>query len=203
MAEPRVTAFPIDLNPPAGTPTGVWDPIWDRPEVAASLALSTYRRLRHLPFDGCTLLPEASLPELAHKHTVARTFAVARATPVEEFGVRFRGGSFGEIFKRYSFGPMPAANFHAQAVYFGADSDGRFLVEATVGLVGGTLDNEAALVVRFTAASGVVGGVAWEGPVKSEHNTHLQILGTDPTLAQAFDELDRVEVQFYARCPGA
>lgn len=201
--EQKLKTYDVDLNPPEGMPTGVWDPAWDKPEVATQVALQAYGRVRHLPFDGCTLLDAGELPDNPPKNTEHRTFTLDQVLDVPEGGHRFKGGSFGEIFKRYSFGPMPAANFHAQAVFFGVDSTGRFFVDALVGLVGGTLENEAALVVRFVGEDGEVGGVAWEGPVKSETNFHLQILGTDPRLEAGFDQLTEIKVSFYAHCPGS
>jgi hypothetical protein len=198
-----VRTYDVNLNPAPGTPTGVWDPVWADPRVAAELALQAYGRVRHLPFDGCSLLPAAELPKLARKHTEQRSFKLDRVFDLPALGVRFRGGSYGEIFRRYSFGPRPAANFHAQAVFFGADSQGRFVVDARVGLVGGSIKDEAALSVAFVGAQGVIGGVAWQGQVHSEHDEHLQILGSDLALLAGFDGLTEVRVEFYAHCAGS
>lgn len=203
MEEQKVRTYELDLNPPEGTPTGVWDPSWENPETASQLSLIIYRKIRHLPFGGCTLLDATDLPTLTPKNTESRSFHLKTVHDVAELNVRYRGGSYGEIFKRYSFGPMPAANFHAQAVFFGVDSEGRFFVDAAVGLVAGTLENTASLVIQFIGEDGVVGGVAWEGPVSSEANTQLQILGTDERLKAQFDSLKEVQVQFYSHCPGS
>ncbi|MFH1807699.1 MAG: hypothetical protein ABIJ09_03060 [Pseudomonadota bacterium] len=199
--QPRT--YDVNVNPPPGTPTGVWDPAWNDAVVASELALQAYGRVRHLPFDGCTLLPASEMPRLAKKHTEQRSFKLDRVVDLPAVGVRFRGGSYGEIFRRYSFGPRPAANFHAQAVFFGADSEGRFFVDARVGLVGGSIKDEAALAIAFVGTAGVLGGVAWHGQVQSEHDNHLLILGRDETLRAAFDQLTEVQVEFFARCAGA
>ena len=195
--------YPVDLNPPPGVPTGVWDPTWEKPEVAVKVALMTYRKLRSQSFDDGALLPVADLPKLAKKNTEHRAFELVDEHKLEDLGVRLRGGSYGELFRRYAFGPRPAANFHAQAVTFGADSEGRFFVDAQIGLVGGAFQSEAALCVKFMGKRGAIGGVAWQGPVASEKNFHLHILGVDEKLRESFDKLSEIQVDFYAKCTGA
>ena len=195
--------YPVDLNPPPGLPSGVWDPAWEKPEVAARVARHTYRQLRAQGMDGGPLRPASELPRLAKRNTEHRAFALGDAQPIPDLNASLRGGSYGEIFRRYAFGPRPAANFHAQAVSFGVDSDGRYFVDGQIGLVGGAFDNEAALVVRFVGKRGAIGGVAWQGPVASEQNFHLQILGSDDRLRDSFDKLSEIQVDFYAKCTGA
>ena len=199
----HLKTYPVDLNPPPGMPTGVWDPSWEKPEVAHKVALMTYRQLRSESFDGGALRPASELPKLAKKNTEHRVFELGEAQPIQDLGVRVRGVSYGEIYRRYAFGPRPAVNFHAQAVSFGADSEGRFFIDAQIGLVGGAFESEAALLVKFVGKRGAIGGVAWQGPVASEKNFHLQILGTDDKLRDNFDKLTEIQVDFYAKCTGA
>lgn len=198
-----VRTHPVDLTPDPRMPTGVWDPKWNEVESAVYVAEHIYQRLRIDPvgFSAGKLVSGTDLPKVVKKNTESRTFELPAPRPVGDEPVTFRGGSYGEIFRRYAFGARPAVNFHAQAVCFGADSEGRFYVQARIGAAGGgSLGHRGLFVVRFQVGKSTVGGVSWEGEIVPGKDIAVRIPGKDEKLAASFKELTAVIVEFNTTC---
>jgi hypothetical protein len=197
MAEVRT--YEVNLGRDPLMPTGVWDPAWNKPEVASHVAAELYKRLcaEGLTFPDVPLLASGKLPKLAKKNTETRT-----VEPLGEAGAPFKGGSVGEVFKRYAFGPRPASNFHAQQVCFGVDAEGRYFLQANVGLVGAGLGNKVALVVAFHGPQGELGGVAWEGQAEPSRDLPVRVLGRDQAAKVVLAQATKATVSFMAQCTG-
>jgi hypothetical protein len=181
-------------------PSGVWDPSWNDPEVARRVARDAWLKVLYgpEPIGQGQLIAAESLPKYPKKNTEERTFELG--APAEVDGLKFLGGSFGEIFRRYTYGgAKPAVNFHTQGLVFGADEKGRYFVRAQVGRVDGAWDCAAGLVVRFHAGDKALGGIVWEGELNPPKDVEVVFQGQDQELAKAFAELDRVTVSFWSR----
>jgi len=190
-----------------GMPTGVWDPAWEKPEVAVKIAVNVYKQLRleSVDFGAAALVAPDQLKTFPAKRTESRTFPLDPAQTFEKSTTRLRCGSFGEIFRRYTFGTgtgKPPVNFHVQALIFGVDSDGRWFVRGRAGRVDGGWGTKAGVVVRFVAKGGkVLGGVQWEGELDPPRDVPFSFLGCDPSLAEKFAALKEVQVSFFSH-PG-
>jgi len=181
-------------------PAGVWDPTWNDPEIAARIAADAFEQtlFGSEPIGEGQLVAAESLPKYPKKNTEERNFGLAKTRVVE--GTDFKGGSYGEIFHRYTYGgTKPAVNFHAQAVIFGADAKGRYLLRARVGRVDGGWGCAAALKIEFVAGGRVLGGLFWEGELDPPKDVEISFKGTDAVLKDSFGALDEVRVQFYSR----
>ena len=190
-----------------GMPTGVWDPAWEKPEVATKIAANVYKqmRLESVDFGAEKLVGPEKLKKFPAKKTETRTFALDAAQTFEKSTTRLRCGSFGEIFKRYTFGSgtgKAPVNFHVQALIFGVDSEGRWFVKGRVGRVDGGWGTKAGLTVSFVAkGSKVLGGVQWEGELDPPRDVPFCFVGCDPALAEQFGALKEVHVSFFSH-PG-
>ena len=173
----------------AGMPTGIWDPIWEKPEVASKIAAKIYADLRH---EGAKfteeLVPDSKLPELPERKVEERTFKFLAPTKFETTSTKVKGGSYGEIYRKVTFGNMkPAVNFHAQAATFGLDSTGRFFLRGEVGRVGGDWQNRAWLVLRFLGPKGkVIGGISWHGELDPPANYDVRVQFSVTDRADAY-----------------
>lgn len=196
-----IKTVPVNLSRDPSLPTGIHDPKWKDAAVAARVAFNTYQRLLLDPAlfpSTTTLLPDAKAAPDFKGGVDKRTFAFLAPEPIPSRNLRFRGGSYGEIHRRYSFGGrLPAVNFHAQAVIFGADSDGRFFLQATVGRMDGGWGNKASLVVKLTGSGGDVGNIAWTHEMDPPMDHHVVVTGRDPALAAAFDGLGNALTTFF------
>lgn len=185
-------------------PSGIWDPMWQKPEVGTRVARQTYQQMRYesVEFGEAALSPEAELADYPKKRCEVRTFSLAEVQTFEGSKVQLRCGSVGEVFKRYTFGTgtgKPPVNFHAQALQFGVDSDGRWFVKATVGRVDGGWGTKAALVVRFVGKDGkALGGAQWSGELDPPRDVPVLLLGKDAALAAKFGEVKEAAVTLFA-----
>ena len=185
-------------------PTGVWDPNWEKAEVGIKVAAQAYKQLRQeaVEFGNTSLSPSDELKSYPAKRSESRTFALDQAQTFEKSKTRLRCGSYGEIFKRYTFGAgagKSPVNFHVQALTFGADSDGRWFVRGNVGRVDGGWGTKAGLVVSFVGKDGKsLGGVQWEGELDPPRDVPVSFLGCDKKLAEKFDALKEVRVTFFS-----
>lgn len=192
-------SYPVNLNPDPDLPRGLFDPRWQDPAIASRVAFTVYRRLS---FDEAPLrLVVDGLPEQKAMVTDARVFPLVDVH--EHDGAKFKGGSFGELHRRYSFGGRrPTVNFHAQAVCFGVDDKGRFYLRSKVGRFDGGWGNDAALVVKLHAGDELVGAVYWAGELDPPKDVHVHLLGKDPVVAARFAELTEARVAFTGRHHG-
>lgn len=200
----QVKNYEVDLSLDPSLPTGVWDPAWTKSDTAIKMAQLMYAKLRINVADWGAepLQPVAGLPVLPKDRTELRKFKLEGAVTVPGTDTPFRGGSYGEIFRRFAFGARPAINFHAQACGFGVDATGRYYVQAQVGRVGGGWGNRAALQVHFMAGGKALGGVAWEGALDGVDTVRVLVTGTDATLQKEFAALDEVLVSFSPQSEG-
>jgi hypothetical protein len=185
-----------------GLPSGVWDPAWQRPEVASRVAADAYLTLRYAQddFGPDALQDGAALPQLSDRYTEERRFALGEAKTFDDSPTRLRGGSYGEIFKRYTYGgTRPAVNFHAQAVSFGVDSQGRYFLKGILGRVDGAWGNRAALICRFLAGERCVGGLSFQCELDPPQDVPFLLSGTSPRLAREFDAIDCAQLTFFAK----
>jgi hypothetical protein len=193
-----------ELKLEKGMPTGVWDPSWEKPEVGIKVAAQAYKqmRLEAVEFGNDGLIANDQLKTYPVKRTESRSFALDQVQSFEKSKTKLRCGSYGEIFKRYTFGAgsgKAPVNFHVQALTFGADSDGRWFVRGSVGRVDGGWGVKAGLVVRFVGKDGKsLGGVQWEGELDPPKDVPVRFLGCDKKLADKFDSLKEVQVTFYS-----
>ncbi len=179
-----------------GMPTSLFDPRWQEPAVAARIAFLIHCRI---PFeDGAVPLAPEPVDAPAAL-TDARSFALTQVIARDDDArVRFKGGSYGELHRRYAFGTH-TANFHAQAVAFGADSRGRYFLSAVVGRFDGPWGNDGTLAVSFFAGAVCAGTVRWHKSLDPTGDHRVVIFGRDDTLKDAFENLDRADVTFTAR----
>ena len=184
-------------------PSGVWDPMWQQPEVAARVAVDAYLALRYAQkdFGPDALLEPAAMSALSARFTEERSFGLGEVKLFEGSTTRFRGGSYGEIYRRYTYGGTRAAvNFHAQAVTFGVDSEGRYFLKGVLGRVDGDWGNRAALTCRFLARGGqCVGGVSFSCALDPAHDEPFLVTGQSPRLAQGFDALESAQLSFFSK----
>ncbi|HEY3448041.1 MAG TPA: hypothetical protein VGK67_16915 [Myxococcales bacterium] len=192
-----------NLKRDPGLPSGVWDPMWERPEVAHRVAVDAYLALRvgdDALWGGDGLLAAEALPDYPKKNTEERTFALGEVRTFEESPTRFRGGSYGEIFRRYTYGQTkPSVNFHAQAATFGLDSEGRYFLKGVVGRVDGIWGNKAALCCRFLAGAELVGGVFFEAELDPPQDVPFRLTGVSPRLRERFDAITAAQVLFFSK----
>ena len=198
-----VKSYPVHLGVADGMPRGLFDPQWQDPAVAARVAFMIYCRV---PFHS---LGDAALDDRAvdapHGLSDARSFRLDHTHTLDD-GTRFKGGSYGELHRRYAYGTH-TANFHAQAVSFGADSLGRFTLTAVVGRFDGPWGNQGTLAVSFFAKASssssspevLVGTASWVKALDPTGDHRVVVVGADPRLAHAFDRLTRADVAFVAR----
>ena len=188
--------YPVKLGASDGMPTSLFDPRWRDPAVAARVAFTLY--CRH-DFAGADApLAPVPAPQKAEL-TDARTFPLVHVHDAGHDGAatRFKGGSYGELHRRYSFGgKRPTVNFHAQAVCFGVDDAGRFYLRSKVGRFDGGWGNDAALVVKLHAGDELLGAIAWQGALDPPQDVHVQIVGVDARLAARFDDVTHAHVAF-------
>ena len=119
-----IKTHPVNLNRDPQLPTGIHDPRWKEPAVATRVALTTFQRLMMNPalFPAAVMLPAGDVNPGFKGNVDKRAFTFQPAQDIPLKKLRFKGGSYGEIHHRYSFGGrLPAVNFHAQAVIFGLD----------------------------------------------------------------------------------
>jgi len=199
--------FPVPQHVPGNDPTlptGVWDPLWKKAEVAQRIAGDVYRDLglAMLDFPVLEVTPVEKLPTLPPENTDVRTFDLSAAAKVPDSSIRLRGSSCGEIFREYPAGPnKPKQYFHAQAVVFGVDSEGRYFLRAVVGrLAGNDMGNKATLELRFLDKAGkVLGGKIWRGQLDLQPETQVLIAGKSEVLRAGFDKLHSASVSFETR----
>lgn len=195
MPPPNLVSNPKDL------PRYLFDPRWDDPRMAGNFAFQLYRmeRFRGREFQDVPLIPSADLFDLPKKYTDRRTFDLAPVHVFEQWGnMRFRGGAFNELYRRYNFGNrLPTVNFHAKYVAFGADQDGCFLVKARIGRFGGMDGNDAALEVRFFAEEECIGGLLWRGSMDPPDDRDITLAGRAEELAARFEDLTEARVAFF------
>jgi hypothetical protein len=197
-----IRTHPVSLRPDPTLPTGVWDPLWEKPEVAARIASNTFLHLfyKGAKFDSDTLIADNKLPEFTKKNTEHRTFPLTQVLTLAQPSVQFRGGSYGEIYRRYTYGgPKPAVNFHAQQVSFGVDSEGRYFLSAVVGRVDGMWGNKVTLAARFVGTNGSFGALLWEGEVDPPKDYPVELFGKSERMANAFSQLKEVAISFYTK----
>jgi hypothetical protein len=201
MPDP-IKTYDVDFKVDPSLPTSVWDPKWKKPEIATRVALHTYKQLRWQGEDFAEgPLPQGDLAEIQEKNTEFLEFSLEESHPLDEFELAVKGGGFGEIFRRYAFGAMSAVYFHAQAVCFGVDSQGRYFLQAQVGRLGGTWGKSAALIVRFLAGEQEIGALSWQDDLDPPKDVQLKFTGQDEKLRDSFEQLSRVSVAFYTYCP--
>ncbi|MHB8875637.1 MAG: hypothetical protein ACYC8T_18280 [Myxococcaceae bacterium] len=199
--------FPIPQHLPGNDPTlptGVWDPLWQKPEVARRIAGDVYRDLRlAMPeFPTLELTPAGKLTRFAPENTDERSFDLSDAVKVPDSSLRLRGSSCGEIFREYPAGPnKPKQYFHAQAVVFGLDSEGRYFLRGIVGrLAGNDMGNKATLELRFLDKAGkVLGGKIWRGQLDLQPETQVLIAGKSEALRAGFDGVHSALLSFETR----
>ena len=192
-------AFPVNLNPDPDLPRGPFDPRWQDPHVASKVAFTVWTRLSFK--DGQATLVLDELPEQRAMFTESRRFPLDVVHAHD--GKRFKGGSYGELHRRYSFGgKRPTVNFHAQALCFGVDDAGRFYLRSKVGRFDGGWGNDAALVVKLHAGDELLGAIVWLGALDPPKDVHVQIVGKDATLAARFDDVTHAHVAFTGRHHG-
>jgi len=198
----KLTTFAPNLKRDPTLPSGLWDPLWQKPEVATRVALETYLHLRCTfpDFGPDALVPAADLPTFPPRNTEERTFALGDVKTFEDSSTCFRGGSYGEIYRRYTYGQTkPAVNFHAQAVVFGVDSEGRYFLKGSLGRVDGGWGNRASLCLRFVAAGAPVGGVLFEAELDPPQDVPFSLAGSSPALAAAFPKLEAARLSFFSK----
>jgi hypothetical protein len=199
----ELKTYDIKLYPDPSMPDGVWDPKWNEPEVAIRVAINTYKSLRfqELNFELSSLTPVEDLPldDFDQRLAERRNFILPDPIALEDLGNQFRGGSFGELFKRYSFG-IATIYFHAQAVNFGFDNEGRFMFHARVGRINGTWGKKAALSVSFNTPEGSIGSIGWAGELDPPRDIDVIIVGQDPQISAKFEAITDVDVAFFTYC---
>lgn len=198
----EIKSFTPNLKRDPGMPNGVWDPVWQKPDVAHRVAVEGYLALRMAQEDWGPdgLLAAAALPAFAPRNTEERTFALSEVRAFEDSATRFKGGSYGEIFRRYTYGgTKPAVNFHAQAATFGVDSDGRYFLKAVVGRVDGGWGNKAALCCRWLAGGALLGGLVFEAELDPPQDVPFTLTGRSAALAARFDALDAAQLLFFSK----
>lgn len=181
-------------------PTGVWDPKWQKADVAKRIAQNVFTDLGfQLPeFPKLDLVDAAKLPKLAADRTEARLFAVTEA-PIEGTSNKLKGGSYGELFREYDFGKeIGKQYFHAQGVVFGVESTGRYFLRSVVGRLGGMDNgNKAVLVMQFLdQADQAIGGVVWHGQLDFEPEKQVLVAGRSDQLKAAFAKLAKIRISF-------
>lgn len=193
---PVVRSYKVNLNPDPDLPVSLFDPKWNEPVVAQRVALKSWRELGPVPVLSA-LCGEDELESFRRLHKEERTFHLI--DPVDEGGLRKKGGSYGELHKHFSWGGRrPNANFHAQAVAFAFGSDGTFIVSGRVGCWDGSFENQAHLQVRVFAGDDCVGAVSWTSTLKPKEDKDVRLFGKSDDVAKQFDAIDRVEVAFVA-----
>jgi hypothetical protein len=183
-------------------PSGVWDPMWQQPEVATRVAVDAYVQLRQSreDFGPDALVEPAALPSLSLRYTEERRFELSEVKGFEGSQTKFRGGSYGEIYRRYTFGgTKPAVNFHAQAVIFGVDGEGRYFLKGALGRVDGDWGNRAALYCRFMAKGECVGGVSFDCALDPQHDEPFLVTGTSKKLAKCFASIEAAQLSFFSK----
>jgi len=191
-----IKTHPVNLNRDPQLPTGIHDPRWKEPAVATRVALTTFQRLMMNPalFPAAVMLPAGDVNPGFKGNVDKRAFTFQPAQDIPLKKLRFKGGSYGEIHHRYSFGGrLPAVNFHAQAVIFGLDSSGRFFLSATVGRMDGGWGNSAALVVKM----GEAGAIQWTHEMDPPQDHPVLVTGQDAALSAAFDGVNDAHVAFH------
>jgi len=185
-------------------PNGIWDPMWEKPEVATRVAMLAYKQLRleAVDFGEAPLIDAADLQEHPKKRIETRTFALGTVHTFEGSATKLRAGSYGEVFKRYTFGAgsgKASVNFHIQGLVFGVDSEGRWLVKGTVGRVDGGWGTKAGFVLQFVTKNGkTIGGVQCECELDPPKDVPVQFLGRDARLAADFDSLKEATLTFFS-----
>ncbi|MGC4115822.1 MAG: hypothetical protein QM765_14735 [Myxococcales bacterium] len=204
-ASPSIKILPLpDLKRDPTLPTCIWDPMWEKPEVGTRMGMLAYQQLRFesAEFGAGPLLAAETLPEHPKKRIETRRFVLDVVHTFEGSATRLRAGSYGEVYKRYTFGVSSgkaSANFHAQQLTFGADSDGRWFLKGVVGRVDGGWGTRAGLVMRFVTRGGeVVGGISCEHELDPPRDVPFQLLGRDPLLAKHFDQLHQADLIFFS-----
>lgn len=190
----RLRTYKVDLTHDPALPVSLFDPKWNDPEVAARVALEAYKRL---PLDSAELPPLAreGLPEQKRTASDTRVFPLEHVQEIH--GLRLKGGSYGELHKKYSYGGRrPTVNFHAQSVCFGLDSEGRYFLRARVGRFDGAWGNDAVLSVTFYAGDEEIGGSHWAGALDPPHDIDVEVIGLDAALKDRFDEVTSARVAF-------
>jgi hypothetical protein len=143
--------FPVPLSNDPELPSGFWDPKWSDPVVASRVAHAWYRRAC---FDGRAFpiapLTKGSLgPAIAKSKVDESRFVLPPA--LEEDG--FRGGSYGQLYRRVSLGASHGAvEIHAHGACFGIAREGRYFLAATAGWRGTAAEVEIAISVAFELA---------------------------------------------------
>jgi len=192
--------LPINLKRDPSLPSGLHDPKWKDPAVASRVALGWHTRLmvtQAALFQATGLLPSGKALEGRTGNVDKRSFPLTTRHPTSGGGM-FVGGSYGEIYHRYSFGGrLPTVNFHAKAVVFGADSDGRFFLGSTVVRMDGGWGNSASLVLRFLAGTNEVGGIFWEDTLDPPQDKDVLVVGHSDALKAAFPQLTEAAVTFH------
>jgi hypothetical protein len=188
--QPRLYA--VQLNPNPELPISLFDPKWEQPEVAQRVAFKMWDELSNSVPGG--VIHEDDLPEQRKLMSERRTFDFPR----DEEGTRI-AGSFGELHRHYSLGgARPPSNFHAQAVSFGVDEEGNFVLAGRVGCWDGPIENTAVLSVRFIADDEVIGAVCWSGDLVPRQDIDVGVVGQSKRLKEAYARIDRAEVVFTA-----
>ena len=184
-------------------PDGFWDPKWKDPHVATLLARNAYRSLRFkeedFPNDPLAHYENLDLSEYDERSVESQTFALTEIVEVEDFGTTFKGGSYGEVFKRYSFG-ISTIFFHAQGLCFGIDNEGRFFLQGQVGRINGTWGKKAAIGIYFKTKDGLLGCFGWEAQLDPPQDIQMYIVGKDDKVRDNFHKIIEVEVAFYTFC---
>ena len=190
---PRVKTYAAEAGPQAGMPTSLFDPAWNNPSTAARVAWMLSRRA---PAPDPAVRLEAA-PSTHATHSDERLFMIPGVLGADK-GARFKGGSYGELHRRYAFGAH-TANFHAQSVAFGVDDRGHFFLTATVGRFDGPWGNEGLLGATFMAGADVIGAVVWRHVLDPVGDHKMVLSGQDDRIAARFAAIDRVRVVFVAR----
>jgi hypothetical protein len=191
--QPRLYA--VQLTPNPELPVSLFDPKWQQPEIAQKVAFKMWDELSKSVPGG--LIDEEDLPEQRRFLSERRAFTFVRAEGATRFA-----GSYGELHRHYSLGgARPSSNFHAQAVSFGVDEDGHFVLAARVGCWDGPMENTAVLSVRFFAGETCIGAVCWSGDLVPRQDINVGIVGQSDRLKAAYADIDGAEVVFTA-APG-
>ncbi|MEW5848653.1 MAG: hypothetical protein AB2A00_07550 [Myxococcota bacterium] len=198
--------YPVNLNRDPNLPTGIHDPKWRNPAVASVVAFNAYQRtmMEHRgEFPEKPLVTSDALKDARTGTVEKRSFMTAQVHTVQGWNLHFKGGSYGEIHRRYAFGGrLPAVNFHAQNVFFGVDSDGRYFLRAVVGRMDGGWGNKAALSATFLTDKGDLGGVLWQHEMDPPQDYPFVLVGKDARLAAEFNNLREILVVFQTHHAG-